>query len=192
MLSILIRLQVPIDFVVPKNNLWPEDCWGCKLGRKVGSTRIRKIHASPECTRRMNELDFVWDPTTRAANLFLTTLRLFKETHGHLNIPKNYVIPRNSPIYPKEAWNMKIGLKTHNYIYRGDYSLYKDQLQEIGLSSVKLGFDTRHWDYIYTALKTFDTVYGHSRVRTQYYRAIPFIYNLFHNMTLPSIFYNTK
>ena len=160
--------QVPNDFVVPTSNLWPEDCWGCKLGRKVGSTRSRKIHTSPECVSRINELSFVWDPSQRAVDLLLTTLKSFKLANGHLNIPKNYIIPHESVIYPKEAWGMKIGLKTHNFIYRGDYTLYKEQLEEIGLSSVKLGFDTRHWDYIYTALKTYDTIYGHSRVRSSY------------------------
>lgn len=59
---------------------------------------------------------------------------------------------------------MKIGLKTSNFIYRGDYPTYKDKIEEIGLSSVKMGFDTRHWDYIYTALKTYRTIYGHLRV----------------------------
>ena len=83
-----------------------------------------------------------------------------------MNIPKNYIIPDESIIYPKEAWGMKIGLKTHNFIYRGDYPAYKDQIEEIGLSSVKMGFDTRHWDYIYTALKTYRDIYGSKGVRT--------------------------
>jgi hypothetical protein len=163
-ISSAITIKVPRDFIVPRSSPWPEECWGCKLGTKVCSTRAKKIHASTECVARLDEINFVWDPAQRAAELFLTTLKSFKEVNGHLNIPKSYVIPHGSVIYPKESWGMKIGLKTSNFIYRGDYPTYKDKIEEIGLSSVKMGFDTRHWDYIYTALKTYRTIYGHLRV----------------------------
>ena len=165
-LHTLLPNQVPRDFVVPKNSLWPEDCWGLKLGSKVSTTRYSTVHSSTECVERLNQIGFIWDPSQKSADLFLVTLRLFKETNGHLNIPKNYVIPDESTIYPKEAWGMKIGLKTNNFVYRGDYPAYKDRIEEIGLSSVKMGFDTRHWDYIYTALKTYRDIYGSKRVRT--------------------------
>ena len=60
---------------------------------------------------------------------------------------------------------MKIGLKITNFIYRGDYPAYKDKLVEIGLGTMKMRIDTRHWEFIYQGMKMYKSIYGHLRVR---------------------------
>ena len=158
-------MKVPPDYQIPRSSLWPEDTWGLRLGSKVISTRAGRIHKSAECIAKLNELHFIWDPASNAASLFLTTLKHFKEENGHVNVPKNYMIPYGNTIYPKEAWGMKIGLKITNFIYRGDYSAYKDKLVEIGLGTMKMRIDTRHWEFIYQGMKMYKSIYGHLRVR---------------------------
>ena len=161
-------MKVPPDYKIPRSSLWPEDTWGLRLGSKVISTRAGRIHKSAECIAKLNELHFIWDPASNAASLFLTTLKHFKEENGHVNVPKNYMIPHGNTIYPKEAWGMKIGLKITNFIYRGDYPAYKDKLVEIGLGTMKMRIDTRHWEFIYQGMKMYKSIYGHLRVRGHY------------------------
>ena len=50
---------------------------------------------------------------------------------------------------------LKLGLKTQNMMYRGDYGEeMRQKFEEVGLRTAKKGtFDTRHWEYIYSALK---------------------------------------
>ena len=170
--------KVPAAFVVPENVLWPEEMWGLKLGKKVITTRARKSYQSAECTEKLNELGFTWEPVSQAVTLFLGTLKNFKEVHGHLNVPKNYVVPHKSIIYPPEAWGMKIGFKVSNFIYRDNFHSYKEEFEKIGLLSGKVGTDTRHWEFIYMSMKTYRSIYGHLRVR--YILIVQYTYLIFY------------
>ena len=96
--------------------------------------------------------------------LFLQALKLYKKLNGHVDIPKSFTIPENIT-YPEELWGMKLGLKTSNFIYRGDFEGHRDKIEEIGLSSGKMGFDKRHWEFIFTALQTYKQINGHVKVR---------------------------
>lgn len=59
---------------------------------------------------------------------------------------------------------MKLGLKVHNFLYRGDYSELREELAELSLLPVLRGFDKRHFDFVYAALETYKSLYNHVNV----------------------------
>jgi hypothetical protein len=137
------------------------------------------IHFTPECITRLNEIDFTWDPLRTKQTLFLESLKSYKKINGHLNIPIDYIIPHESPLYPEKSWGMKIGCKTHNFLYRGDYLSYHEQFGKLGLSTFKLVSDTRHWEFIYTGLKAYRVINGHLHVRVNHTDHFIFFHFLF-------------
>ena len=96
--------------------------------------------------------------------MFIQAVEAFKNHHGHLQIPKD-VVPRQADIFPACTWGLKIGSKSQNVIYRGDFGMgMRGKFHEMGLRISKKGFDTRHWDYIYSALQIYKSVYGDVQV----------------------------
>ena len=135
------------------------------MGTKVQSVRVGRSHNNPQSTAKLNEIGFVWDPNTKNAQTFLQAVKSFKLLHGHLKIPRNYEVPHGEIGFEKEAYGLKLGMKVHNVIYRGDYGPeLRQQFEELGLKTSLSGVDTRHWDYIYTALQVYKSVYGHLKV----------------------------
>lgn len=67
-----------------------------------------------------------------------SALKLYKQLHGHLRIPANYIIPDNSHEWPRELYNLKLGYRCKNIRYRGDFikgpgnEKYRRLLEEIG------------------------------------------------------------
>jgi hypothetical protein len=59
---------------------------------------------------------------------------------------------------------LKLGYKIANIRYRGNYATYSDSFKRLGLDISKAGTDSRHWSYVYSALKIFYGLYGHVNV----------------------------
>jgi Helicase associated domain len=161
-----VCFQVSRSFIVPSNKEWPEEGWGMKLGQKVTSVRAGRAHSSPSCVAKLGELDFIWDPSSSRSDLLLETLRAFKRHNGHLNIDKDFVVPQGIDAYPRDAWGMKLGLRIMNMIYRGDFGpSVREELEKLGLRKLGDKFDTRHWEYIYSALQVYKSLYGNLNVQ---------------------------
>eukprot|EP01041_Mallomonas_annulata_P008717 gene8717-18024_t len=164
---------VPSSFRVPMDDpAWPEVCWGMTLGRKVLDIRAGRIHNSTRCKERLIELGFNWTPfrINSLDNVYLA-LESFKSFHGHLRIPRSYEIAKDSD-YPPETWGLKLGNFVNNVRYRGDYVTVSEEvkrkLEDIGLYLDHIGFDTRHWNHIYTALLAYKKEYGHLYVPSSF------------------------
>lgn len=123
------------------------------------------IHYTPECIARLNEINFTWEPLKTKSNLFYKALESYKNVHGNLDIPLEYIVPQESPLYPKKTWGMKIGLKTKNFLYRGgSFSSYREEIESLGLNTSKTSSDRRHWEHIFTGIKAYRTIYGNLKV----------------------------
>ena len=44
----------------------------------------------------------------------------YKEVHGDLFVPFNFVVPDNDPNYPQEAWGVKLGWGLNTMKYQGN------------------------------------------------------------------------
>ena len=61
----------------------------------------------------------------------------YKEMHGHMLMPRSFIIPRDDELWPEETWGMKLG-KSVSRIRSGDN--YKQKQEELILidSSLRL------------------------------------------------------
>jgi hypothetical protein len=84
-----------------------------------------------------------------SSNYTVKALEVYKDIYGNVDVPKEYVVP-SSPAFPKECWGIKLGVRVMNIKYRGDGDVEtRKRYEEIGLPLDYIGFDLRHWEYIY-------------------------------------------
>ncbi|OQS03744.1 hypothetical protein THRCLA_21078 [Thraustotheca clavata] len=105
------NLSVPCEFVIPINDPnWPEEAWNLRLGK----LRARRDNLSPEHRNDLDNLGFVWDELEYNWQCSLTALKTYQKIHGNLLIPNKFVVPTNDRQWPKDTWNIKLGLMVTN------------------------------------------------------------------------------
>ncbi len=119
-------------------------------------------------------MGFDWKPNKKnLVSRALLALKSYKEQYGDLSIPRPYVVPVDSE-FPVETWGLKLGNFLSNVRYRGDYikkGNNREMFEKLGLSMDHVGTDTRHWDYVYSALQVYKQEYGHVAVPSDW--AVP-------------------
>ncbi|OQR85345.1 hypothetical protein THRCLA_23038 [Thraustotheca clavata] len=141
------NLSVPYKFVVPINDPnWPEETWNLRLGINVSSLRARRDNLLPEY---QHELDLVK----------LAALTTYKKLHGNLLIPNNFVVPTNDRQWPKDTWNIKLGLMVMNLRSRQSNLTPKrrNALEKLGF--VWSAYD-RSWQDKVEALKVYKSIHS--------------------------------
>jgi hypothetical protein len=71
-----------------------------KLGSIVHTIRDQGIYLSddkPERKEWLDEIGFVWDDLERRWDVVQTALRVYKEEHGDLLVPKAFEVPLSAP-----------------------------------------------------------------------------------------------
>ncbi|RHY26464.1 hypothetical protein DYB32_007597 [Aphanomyces invadans] len=134
--SIYGHLQVPQAFVVPDNDpKWPPKLWNTRLASVVH--HLRHCNLANERRDALDALGFVWNPLEVQWNRNLRALAWFKTMHGHVRIPRKFVVPDQSPTWPQDLWNMKLGMTAFNLRIRSRQDGYPanrlDQLSQLGL-----------------------------------------------------------
>lgn len=156
------HMKVHRRFIVPHDDPdWPRETWGLKLGNSVASVRHGSAFFAKEFREELDKLGFIWRPNELALQKTFEALSLFKEVYGHMDIAKDYVIPKDTT-FPKHLWGFKLGFRVANVRYRGDGSAStRATFREIGLDLDHFEFDNRHWDFILLGLQTYHHIYGH-------------------------------
>ena len=62
------------------------------LGNWVGKQRAKRDRLSTEQIRRLDALNFVWDPLAERWEVGFAALQAFKEQHGHFRVPSGFKI----------------------------------------------------------------------------------------------------
>lgn len=114
------NLEVPLDFIVPKEEPWTEDLWSMNLGAHVQGLREKNelVHRLPAREEKLNRLGFVWEETGRALfskkrfEMVYQALLTYKEQKGDLLVPQAFVVP-NDPIWPELTWGLKLGARVN-------------------------------------------------------------------------------
>jgi hypothetical protein len=111
---------LPIDFVVPESDLWPEDMWGLRLGEKVSrelqKTPPKAKKKSSEAERKVHALCRRVRPGPRrrrrpkSARLQHTAeeFKVYLEIEGRPDVPNDFVVPSRPP-WPEHMWGTDIG-----------------------------------------------------------------------------------
>ena len=80
----------------------------------------------------LNGIGFKWDIRNRLNAIdLLNILVLYKEVHGDICIPVNYVIPSKSP-WPRSLYGWKLGHRISHIRNRGDFSDYREEFDSLG------------------------------------------------------------
>ncbi|GLD92780.1 hypothetical protein PINS_up001359 [Pythium insidiosum] len=175
------NLFVPQKFVVPADGSddddndnvaseWPRPTWGYPLGLQVAKLRRDQDLLSAAQVDALNGIGFVWSVRdAKWHEYFMPGLRLFKEIHGHADVPLAFVIPNDddpdAAVWPKHLRGYHLG--RHVYMVRsGKYAKYVEQARP-ELDALGFAFDVSDslWQYtIFPALEIFSQVYGHCDV----------------------------
>ena len=106
-----------------RNDPWPKEMWGIDLGQKL--YKIRKFIRPIESTDidRLKLLGVIFDEeleiSTRSYNrtgyhkcfyTILDALVAFKICHGHLNVPRKFVVPEND-YWPSHTHGLPLGIR---------------------------------------------------------------------------------
>jgi hypothetical protein len=160
--------RVPIGFVVPSDDKWPEKAWGIRLGETV--SRIRCANAfSAQVSRDSSQLEalgFVWDPAEADwRERIFPALEVYRQLRGDCRVPRSFVVPSDEK-WPENSWGLRLG-ETVNSIrgakaYSVQVSRDKRQLEKLGF--VWNFFEAEWGERILPALKVYFKENGHSRV----------------------------
>ncbi|ETV75416.1 hypothetical protein H257_10261 [Aphanomyces astaci] len=104
---------VPYGFIVPGQGAepsWPRETWGMKLGHAVHNMR-QSVDDMPAARRMMlNSLGFHWQSAPLTWDVKLRALQVYRDLHGHLNIPPDFRVPATSDAqpWPNKCWHVRL------------------------------------------------------------------------------------
>jgi len=127
------NVLVPLQFVVPREDVWPKATWGLSLGSCVHRIRLRHDFLGQrnyKYSRRqqLDALGFVWDVSEHRFKIFYLALRHFAKLQGSgaysnsisdvsgiprskaLRVPTTFIVPSNKD-WPRELWGYPLGAK---------------------------------------------------------------------------------
>lgn len=89
-------IDIPTDFVVPSDPLWPPQMWAMPLGYIVDCICNSVLFDAQVRTHKqqLQRLGYGWDGLySKWARELLPALTAFYREHGHCDVPANYVVP---------------------------------------------------------------------------------------------------
>ena len=152
-------LQVPMKYIVPKSDDWPEKMWGIKLGSIVNNIRTRRAQFADKVDDLISigftfgrvKCSLVWEPVKAA-------FEKYKELKGDLLIPFDFLVPSNDK-WPTEAWGLKLGRIVRRIRFENEFLDHREELEEMGFSFNRQR-QTLGWDVIRDALLTYKSIKG--------------------------------
>jgi hypothetical protein len=160
------NMLVPQSFAVPTDDRrWPEEMRGLKLGNLAHNLRQRKEGLSQNQLDALEELGFEWgisvDENWRKT---LTALKAYKVIHGHVRVPRCYIVPQDDIRWPEQTRGIKLGKLAHNLRQRKE-GLSQNQLHaldELGFVWGESRDEKRNKNLL--ALKTYKEIHTNLRV----------------------------
>ena len=164
-------LLVPQTFVIPNpsEEFKNTNLWGMKLGARVKAIRQAHQYYDLNQSATLDRLGFEWDyqesKKEKDFNKDFNALKIYYQENGHLDIPIEYKVPANSSVFPKNLWNIKLGVKLTKIKKGLRYTELKFQHQlqndlgiEIHISKPR---ELQHgFKLIYEALLNYKRIYG--------------------------------
>ncbi|KAH9118750.1 hypothetical protein AeMF1_008248, partial [Aphanomyces euteiches] len=109
--SIHDNLNVPIYYKVKEGDTqWPHKFWGKRLGYTVNVFRQEQERMDPSRRETLDSMGFVWDGIQAKWEKNLLALETYKAIEGDLLVKTSFVVPDQDPAWPKDTWNMKLGM----------------------------------------------------------------------------------
>ncbi len=148
------NLHIPYDYEVA----------GYPLGEKVREMRKlyqKKDHeVEPMYKDELQYLCFEWKHSRAQYNMRRHQLTLYKKLHGHLLVPKEFVIPSDT-IWPKPYHGVLLGQVVANMRNRLSFYEHREEL-------TAMGFVWDQVDVVLQALEEYKRRYGHVRIKKRF------------------------
>ncbi|GKY91220.1 hypothetical protein MPSEU_000094600 [Mayamaea pseudoterrestris] len=134
---------VPIHFMIPDADPWPENVRGLPLGEQIADLKRQLIDDHPEMKDKFQRLGLALlggassssNTNDRATALeqeapsvndlrfqnIITALRRYKELYGDLLVPQPFVVPKNNSDWPKETWELRLGARVNSIRAQGSF-----------------------------------------------------------------------
>ena len=68
----------------------------------------------------LNRMGFIWNINEEHWQRILKSLQVYKEVHGNLEVPQEFVVPSEAP-WPEDAWGMYLGHRVYGIRNREMY-----------------------------------------------------------------------
>ena len=128
---------------------------GLKLGSWVIAQRARKNQLTADQIRRLDFLNFSWDPGAEEWEIRFATLKEFREREGHCDVPRGVVLN-----------GVKLGQWVHHQrnFFREKKWLSAERIKK--LDSIGFSWDplSDQWEKCFVELQRFHAREGHCRV----------------------------
>ncbi|KAK1939960.1 hypothetical protein P3T76_008283 [Phytophthora citrophthora] len=103
--------DIPVSFVVPEEESWPQELWGMGLGFIARNIRNRGDYFLQvfQDYEKLEDIGFVCNANaTKWQHGFLPALETYVQVHGNANIPARFVVPAEYP-WPNESHGLRLG-----------------------------------------------------------------------------------
>ena len=126
-------MMVPSDLIIPHYSyLWRKETWGLQLGDAVSN--IRSLRSYFDRKEDLLSIGFCYHPLKAKFELVKRTLLRFHELYGDYLVPPKFIIPYNSNLWAKEAWELKLGLMVKRIRSGKEFEDSREELLSIGFN----------------------------------------------------------
>ena len=156
--------KVNRSFVVgEEDEKWPDECRGMLLGETLHGIRNKKLHKPIHDELIALGVDLEDHPRFigQAFERVFEALSTFKSVHGHLDVPRDFVVPKSEP-YPPRAYGCRLGSALFSIKAKGKFLEHRAELESLGMvfhGKKHPGFETT-----LAAFKAYKERYGDLRV----------------------------
>lgn len=117
-------LGVPLQFVVPNNDPWPENTRGMSLGRRFSKLDFI-VEGDPVAKKKLNDIGYEPQQAMsvndiRFQNVY-TAMRRYREIYGNLAVPQPFEVPDQSPDWPESTWRLRLGARVNAIRSQGTF-----------------------------------------------------------------------
>lgn len=128
--------KVSRSFVVGEEDTnWPEECRGMLLGETLHGIRNKKLHKPIHEDLITLGVDLEEHPRFigQAFDRVFEALSVYKAIHGNLDVPRDYVVPKNEPEYPPRSYGCRLGNALYSIKTKGKFLEHRADLETLGL-----------------------------------------------------------
>ena len=153
------NLLIPANFRIPIDSPdWPESMWGTWLGHVVNAIRSRGSYGGNK--EELEAMGF-WFGKSRNEMFesVKSALLVYLKLHGDFNVPTDFKVPMNNPLWPEDTWGMSLGHRANTIRRNEAYTAHRPELIALGFT-----YDSKSnvvgWHKLRLALLTYKSIFG--------------------------------
>lgn len=129
-------LNVPFNFIVPTNALFPVYSWGRNFGQQLVYLRKQGETLPPSVHHELSKLGMRWSasphPQKTNRKTHVDALVHYSNLHGHMRIPLDFVVPKvDTKDWPEEFHGLKLGILAEKQRNTRRHLLTQDQIERL-------------------------------------------------------------